>query len=1138
MVGNPGGGLIGQSLSGGRYRVDAELGEGGMGVVYRAWDNNLGTEVVIKVPHASMLQDAEFAARFSLEIRSLVALSHPHIVKISDVGETDGLPFAVMQFLPGGSLEDRQRTKAGGETQPLRPDSLEAWLPSVAEALDFVHQQGYIHRDVKPANILFDAHGHAYLSDFGIAKLAAASHASAGSKTVTGAGLVIGTPEYMAPELIMGHRIDGGVDQYALAVTTFEILAGRRPFEDATSTAVLVQHSTKEPPDLASLSSNVSAGLAAVIRKTLSKTPGDRFANCRKFAEAVLAEVHASSATNDIRVNCPVCHKMLKLSDKMRGRGVICPGCQTGLRVSDDLRQLVVSKSAGDAAAGGTGTKVVRAPTPASSQAMLPSETPRAQTKQTALRTVNNPPASPSTPTSAIGSARPSTKTVKPPTSPKKPSGITESPVSAPEQSPPTGRNKRVAVGSVSAAVVLLIVITIFLMTGRGSAKITVKGSGESAQVKVDENHAIVAGQVKSGDGQAKNDDAKVIVNIRDGEASKKRGPSWMGLQYWPANLSKVVADALGASDGGLGVIYVTQDGPAEKAGVRCGDVFVKFDNQAIRNTEDFVAIGINGIEAGTKHSVVVLRDKREVVLEMTLSERPADVQTATIAPSYFPIPPRYFGEVANIKKTFRGRGLLSISVQDETLIARDASDNVGFWSITGPSAFPLPEFRTECVGAAVSEDGKTAILATGERTILLWSIADGKEAGELAVEEGVKIKGVAMSRDGNRAATLDKDAMLKIWDVGNRKLSHNWNLSTIGAQSNLLIWGSTVDLGSVSPSSRFVSTNNATTIVLWNILTGRVAWTWHGSVRVTCHAMSPDWRLVAIAHEDGPIEVVDVHLNKSIGNLRGHKSDVEALTWHGSQLLASACDADRSIRIWDISKLKQVWQYDLEETANNTFHFGPRAVAFSKKRPTLWTGVYTLREFEIPSVDPSNWVIDDPTTEAVDFAKLSSTSLNHKSSAAVLQITDSTVVTSGNGAVTHSITFSDRSEANFDGERLDDNTHIVFRAKRGEPPMKSNFGLAVAVKDGRVVAKAVKKGGDAYKAGIRDGMQIIAIGEGSSDTMLTMPTADDEEAAIMRLRMLHGTPGSVAFVELRKDATRDDQSNEIIKITRTRSNP
>ena len=151
----------------------------------------------------------------------------------------------------------------------LPPDSLKTWLPSIAEALDFVHGQGYIHRDVKPANILFDAHGHAYLSDFGIAKSAATGPSATSNKTITGSGMLIETPEYMAPEVIMGQGCVGRVDQYALAVTVFEMLAGRRPFEESTSTALYVQHATAEPPDLKSLNLEIPIALSAAVRRGL-----------------------------------------------------------------------------------------------------------------------------------------------------------------------------------------------------------------------------------------------------------------------------------------------------------------------------------------------------------------------------------------------------------------------------------------------------------------------------------------------------------------------------------------------------------------------------------------------------------------------------------------------------------------------------------------------------------------------------------------------------------------------------------------------------------------------------------------------------------------------------------------------------
>jgi serine/threonine protein kinase len=242
----------GVTLANGRYLITAKLGEGGMGFVYRAQDRNIDSDVVIKIPRQAMMDDPEFAGRFTREIRSLVKLSHPHIVEVTDVGEWEGIPFAVMQYLPGGSLEDQRTTGADERVLTSDPTKVSRWLIAVAEALDYIHVQGYVHRDVKPGNILFDAVGHSFLSDFGVAKVLASSDSTpAASRTAaTGAGMVLGTPEYMAPELIMGEPFDGRADQYALAVTVYEMLCGRRPFEDATKTKVLVLHTSKAPPRL------------------------------------------------------------------------------------------------------------------------------------------------------------------------------------------------------------------------------------------------------------------------------------------------------------------------------------------------------------------------------------------------------------------------------------------------------------------------------------------------------------------------------------------------------------------------------------------------------------------------------------------------------------------------------------------------------------------------------------------------------------------------------------------------------------------------------------------------------------------------------------------------------------------------
>lgn len=284
--------LVGSELSAGRYHLVRQIGEGGMGAVYLARDNKLGNNIVIKIPHPAILRDPAFGRRFQQEIGSLVQLDHPNIVKVLDVGEHNGLPYAVMQFLSGGSLEDRRPRDINGQALPVAPTAVLPWLEAIAKALDFVHQQGYLHRDIKPANILFDRHGSVYLSDFGIAKMIGRGGGDIADQAgITGQGLVLGTPEYMAPEIIQGESADGRADQYSLAVVLYEVLAGRRPFQGLNPASVMIAACTHQPVPLSDLQPSVGSQLSSVIHKALSRSPQTRYPTCTQFVAACGAAI-------------------------------------------------------------------------------------------------------------------------------------------------------------------------------------------------------------------------------------------------------------------------------------------------------------------------------------------------------------------------------------------------------------------------------------------------------------------------------------------------------------------------------------------------------------------------------------------------------------------------------------------------------------------------------------------------------------------------------------------------------------------------------------------------------------------------------------------------------------------------------
>ena len=268
----------GTLLAAGRFQLVRALGAGGMGTVYLAKQVGLDRDVVVKFPHPGLLNQPGFRERFEVEIRHLITLDHPGVVSIFDTGIHEGLPFAVVQFLQGGSLGGRM-SEHGLQT----PEQIFEWLGPIAEALDSIHEDGVLHRDIKPDNILFDRRGRPYLSDFGISKAMAETQEPSLLDTRT--GMFIGSAKYVAPEYI-DRRFTPACDQYSLATIVFEALCGRVPHEADTAERMLVQKATTEPKDIRELVESIHDPSALALMKALSKEPTERYGSCSAFAQA------------------------------------------------------------------------------------------------------------------------------------------------------------------------------------------------------------------------------------------------------------------------------------------------------------------------------------------------------------------------------------------------------------------------------------------------------------------------------------------------------------------------------------------------------------------------------------------------------------------------------------------------------------------------------------------------------------------------------------------------------------------------------------------------------------------------------------------------------------------------------------
>ena len=269
-----------------RYRLEREVGRGGMATVYLAQDRKHERPVAIKVlrPELAASMDAE---RFLREISIAARLAHPHIVPFIDSGEAGGFLYYVTPYVPGGSL--RERLEKEGRL-PLQ-DALRI-TREVGAGLDYAHRNGYVHRDVKPENILF-ADGLAVLADFGIARACCGPETPA--STVTEIGLTLGTPDYMSPEQASGEAdLDTPSDLYSLACVVYEMLAGEPPFRTASARATMARQVTETPRQLRTLRPEAPAGVERALVRALAKDPKERFASVAEFVAALTAEKEAT----------------------------------------------------------------------------------------------------------------------------------------------------------------------------------------------------------------------------------------------------------------------------------------------------------------------------------------------------------------------------------------------------------------------------------------------------------------------------------------------------------------------------------------------------------------------------------------------------------------------------------------------------------------------------------------------------------------------------------------------------------------------------------------------------------------------------------------------------------------------------